>query len=57
MTKKNTSKAVADGWRDARISLRLTSADRAAFEAAAARDNRTLSDWTVLVCREAAVKR
>lgn len=40
--------------RGARIGLRLTVADRAAFEDAAGKANRTLSDWVVQVCRVAA---
>ena len=53
MTKEQVSKASPAG-RGARISLRLSAVDREAFEEAALKSRRNLSDWLVGVGQDAA---
>ena len=53
MAKERKAEAAPVG-RGARISLRLTVADRVAFEAAAVKSRRNLSDWLVGVGQAAA---
>ena len=53
MSKKRKVEASPAG-RDVRITFRLTAADRVAFEAAALKSRRNLSDWLVGVGQDAA---